>query len=168
MTIAASQNPASSRKVSLPERTARQMLKELGIGQFNITMVIPYLWIAPAATDPKASQIILMVEKIQRVLNQLGADVAQTGYLDLPTAAALSKVAGDRWMTMPWAQTIGAVLSARQAGLSIAEQPPEIYVPNVGMSGIPGVPGLPDVPGGIVTYGIAAYFLYRHFKKRSR
>jgi hypothetical protein len=60
------------------------------------------------------------------------------------------------------------VLSARGAGLSIAEAEPELYVPGEGMSGIPGIPGLPDVPGGIVTYGIAAYFLYRHFKKRSR
>lgn len=150
------------------ERTGRQMLIDLGIGQFNATMVIPYLWIAPAATDPKASQIILIVEKIQRALDRMGANVAITGYVDLPTAKVLSKIAGDRWMTMPWASTISAVLSARDAGLTLEDPEPEIYVPNVGvsgMSGIPGIPGLPDVPGGIVTYGIAAYLLYRHFKK---
>ncbi len=27
---------------------------------------------------------------------------------------------------------------------------------------------LPDVPGGIVTYAIGAYFLYRHLKNRKR
>lgn len=152
------------------ERTGRQMLSDLGIGQFNITMIIPYLWIAPAATDPKASQIILMVEKIQTILaRDLGAPVKVTGYLDIPTARALKKVAGDRWETMPWAATVSAVLSAKDAGLTIEEPFPELYVPGVGGFGsIPGVPGLPDVPGGIVTYGIAAFLLYRHFKKGRR
>lgn len=148
------------------ERTGREMLTQLGIGQFNATMVIPYLWIAPSATDPKASQIVLLVEKIQKVLASLGAPIRVTGYLDLPTAKALSTIVGDRWMTMPWASTISAVLSAKDNGLSLEEPGPELYVPNVG-TGL-GSLGLPDVPGGLITYGVVGYLLYRHFKKRSR
>lgn len=163
-------NPSTSSKVvrhnTWSERNGRKMITALGIGQFNATMIIPYLWIAPAATDPKASQIILLVEHLQKKLNALGAELAVTGYLDLPTANALSKVAGSRWMTMPWAASVRAVLSAYENGLSIAEPEPEIFVPNVGTGDIPGIPGLPDVPGGILTYGIAAFLLYRHMKKR--
>jgi hypothetical protein len=158
---------ADTRPVRAPqkERTGRQMLTDLGIGQFNATMIIPYLWIAPAATDPKASQVILLVEKLQRQLAMMGAPVRMNGYIDLPTAAALSKVVGSRWETMPWASSISAVLSAKNAGLSIDDPEPDLFVPS-GVGDIPGIPGLPDVPGGIVTYGIAAYLLYRHFKKR--
>lgn len=148
----------------MPSTNARELLTKIGIGQFNATMVIPYLWIAPATTDPKSPQIILMVQKIQRQLNQLGANIAETGYLDLPTASALSLVVGDRWMTSPWSWTIQAVLSAKASGLSIAPAP-------IVSSSAPGPEsmgafGLPDVPGGLVTYGVAAFLLYRHFKKK--
>lgn len=157
----------ASNKPVRKERTGRELLSQLGIGQFNITMVIPYLWIAPAATDPKSSQTILIVEKLQGILaGPLRAPVRVTGYLDLETAKALSKIVGDRWMSMPWAASIRAVLNARDNGLTIEEPMPDLYVPETTLSGIPGIPGLPDVPGGIVTYGIAAFFLWRHLKKR--
>jgi hypothetical protein len=149
------------------ERTGRELLKQLGIGQFNITMIIPYLWIAPATTDPKSAQTILMVEKLQGILaGPLQAPVRVTGYLDLETAKALSKLVGDRWMSMPWAATIRAVVNARDNGLTMEEPMPDLYVPETTLAGIPGVPGLPDVPGGIITYGVAAYFIYRAIKKR--
>ena len=57
------------------ERTGRNLLSSIGIGQFNITMIIPYLFIAPATcpTDPRSAQTLMMVSHIQAVLNQLGA-----------------------------------------------------------------------------------------------
>ncbi len=150
------------------ERTGRELLSRLGMGHFNITMTIPYLWIAPAATDPKAAQIILIVEKVQRVLNQMGAGIIDTGYLDLGTAKALVTVVGERWMSIPWAQVISAVLNAREAGLWISDTDTgtdaELVFPTQGVSGF--IPGLPDVPGGLLTYGIVGYLLYRHFSKK--
>ena len=146
------------------EVSARTLLTSLGVGHFNATMIIQYMFVAPATTDPKSPPIILLVEKIQRALAQMGAPVAVTGQLDLNTAQYLSAVVGERWMTMPWAATVSAINSARDNGLDLA--------PVVASSGpLEPIPlsgpldFLPDVPGGIVTYGVAAYLLDRYLRK---
>jgi hypothetical protein len=146
------------------EVTARTLLTDLGIGQFNATMVIQYMFVAPATTDPKSPPIILLVEKIQRALAQMGADVVITGALDLQTASYLSAVVGERWMTMPWSATVSAVVSARDNGLDLSPTVATVAVAPAALSGP--LDFLPDVPGGLVTYGIAAFFLYRYLKKK--
>jgi len=152
--------------MSKPTKNARELLVQIGIGHFNATMVMPYMFIAPATTDPKSAQTILMVQAIQRALWQLGAhDVAESGRLDEPTARALAQVVGPNWERTTWAGNISAVLTARENGLSLAA--PELP------SGMPVAVGgpldfLPDVPGGLVTYAVGAYFLYRHFTRKAR
>lgn len=154
------------------EVTARSLLIGIGVGHFNALMVIPFMWMAPAATDPKASQIIVLVKHLKKTLNDMGAGLRPDGYLDLPTARTLSLVVGDRWMSMPWADVISAVLSAKEQGVTLpspddlVDGAPEPQAsPGIGEY-IPSIPGLPDVPGGIVTYGIAAYLIYRHLTKK--
>jgi hypothetical protein len=152
--------------MSKPSKNARELLTQIGIGHFNATMIMPYMFIAPATTDPKSAQTILMVQAIQRALFGLGAhDVPQSGRLDAPTARALAQVVGPNWERTTWAGNISAVLAARESGLSIA--PPE---PEPGMPVAVGGPldFLPDVPGGLITYAVGAYFLYRHFTRKAR
>jgi len=149
------------------EITARTLLTQIGMGQFNATQAIVWLFTQPATSDPKQPAVILIVSALQRQLNRMGAGLNETGYLDLPTASALTTIVGDRWETLTWADNIKAVISARDAGLTIAQ--PDLQP--VGSDDHAayqelGLFGLPDVPGGIVTYGVAAYLLYRYLKKR--
>lgn len=149
--------------------TSRDLLKALGITDHNATTIIQYMMIAPATTDPKSPQIIMLVRALQRVLWDLGAtDVQNTGALDPQTARALRMVAGDSWERMPWAGNVSAVLSARDIGMRLTPAPTDVVAP---MAGVPvAVSGpldfLPDVPGGLITYAVAGYLIYRHFWKR--
>jgi len=153
-----------------PSKNLRTLLTSIGIGGFNATMIIPYLMISPATTDPKASQIVLIVQHLQRALYRLGAtDVAESGRLDKPTAQALLQVVGPEWERMPWSASIAAVVTAMEHGHKIV--PPGAMTP-VDDDSVPVAVGgpldfLPDVPGGLFTYALAGYFLYRHFRRRA-
>jgi hypothetical protein len=146
------------------KQTSRDLLSAIGMGQHNATQAIPYLMIAPATTDPKTPMVINMVRHLQQLLYQMGAtDVANTGYLDAPTGAALLQIVGPNWERMTWGANIQALLGARDRGMNLS--PPPVAVPMPVAVSDP-LDFLPDVPGGIVTYGLAAYLLYRHFTKR--
>lgn len=151
--------------------TVRDQLVELGIGQFSATMVIPYMFIAPATTDPKASQVILLVQALQRLLFRLGAtDVMLSGRLDDPTARALEAIVGPEWMATTWSGNVARVLAFRDGGGRLKGPAPEspvrmrVKVPAAGVGGA--LDFLPDVPGGIVTYAVGGFLLYRALKKR--
>jgi hypothetical protein len=157
------------------KKNARELLLALGVGHFNATQVIPYLLIAPATTDPKAPQIALLVRHLQQVLFNMGAtDVANTGALDLPTARALRLIAGPNWERMTWGSNLQAVLAAAGRGQRLTPAPssvPDAISPSTLTPTPVAVSGpldfLPDVPGGLLTYGVAAYLIYRHFRRRS-
>ncbi len=144
----------------------RELLTGIGMGQFNATMAIPYMMISPSTTDPKAAQVILMVQHIQRSLYQLGYhDVPDSGELDLATANALLSVVGPNWNIQPWSASVSAIIAARKGG---HRAPRAALAVDDGVSMAVGGPldFLPDVPGGLLTYGIGAYLLYRHLTKR--
>ncbi len=146
---------------------ARQLLTALGIGQFNATMVVPYMMMAPRTTDPKSSPVILMVQHIQRTLYAMGAtDVADSGRFDTATARALEAAVGQDWERMSWGSLIAELLRARDQRVDVS---PPIAAPDGQPIAVGGTfDFLPDVPGGLVTYGVLAFLAYRHFtKKRS-
>lgn len=146
-------------------KSIRDLLTAIGIGHFNATMVIPYMFIAPATTDPKAGQIILLVEHIQKALYALGAtDVAISGRLDPATAHALRQVAGPDWERMTWGGNVAAIVEAQEGGATIGPSDQDQGGAPVAVGGP--LDFLPDVPGGFLTYGIAAYLLYRHIKRK--
>jgi hypothetical protein len=146
-------------------RNTRDLLTAIGIGQYNATMIITTMMLAPATTDPKAAQVILIVEHLQKTLFGMGAtDVVLSGRLDAPTAAALEQVCGPDWMRMSWSKVVADVVKARDLGLRLDTPEP------IGPSGEPIAVGdtfdfLPAVPGGIVTYAAAGYLAYRMFFK---
>ncbi len=145
----------------------RDLLLDLGIGGFNATMIIPYMLIAPATTDPKAGQIILLVQAIQRRLYQMGAtDVPESGELDAPTASAIQQLCGPNWLRMQWSAVVSAVNDAKRSYLHLLpmRQVEETGGP-IAVSGP--LDFLPDVPGGLLTYAVGSYFLWRYLTKRS-
>jgi hypothetical protein len=145
----------------------RELVRALGIGNFNATMIIQYLFIAPATTDPKSAPVIMLVKAIQKKLIAMGAKIAPTGYLDNATAAAIEVICGHGWEQRPWADLVQNVLQAQRTGATWRDEPE--LVPNYGPSKMQlGFVSLPDVPGGFVTYGLAAVVAYHLWKKRKR
>ncbi|HEY4266733.1 MAG TPA: hypothetical protein VGM94_00945 [Galbitalea sp.] len=152
-------------------RNVRSLLKQLGVGDFNATMMVQDSFSAPATSDPKSPQIILMVKRIQE---HLGVPV--TGYLDDDTADALAQVVGPGWMSLPWIDNVSTLLARTssatgappysvQAVKRLRPTPPDPHLLN-SLEGF--LDFLPDVPGGIITYAVAGYFVYRHFSKKRR
>lgn len=152
--------------MSQPRKNVRELLLGIGVGEFNATMIVPYMFISPATTDPKSAQTILLVEHLQKVLFAMGATyVPLSGRLDEPTARALLQVVGPNWERMTWAANVAAVLAAKESGMSL-RAPPAIRGAPVAVGGP--LDFLPDVPGGMLTYAVGAFFLYRHFTRKAR
>lgn len=161
--------------MSLDKHNVRALLLDLGVGDFNATMAIPYMFIAPRTTDPAAVQLLVVVEKIQAALLNMGAtDVIPTGVLDNVTAKALRQVCGPEWLAMPYYEIVRCVVKAEQNDHKFIQ--PSIFTgpgpeATEGWSDIvfnTQPPFLPNVPGGVLTYGIGAWFLWKYFKKKGR
>ena len=148
------------------QRTSRELALAIGIGGFNASSVVQTMMQAPATTDPKMAAVILLVRHLQKALFELGAtDVANTGYIDTATYHALEQLLGPSWMRMAWAETVGAVVDAKvtKTQLAPAMQPADDGVP-VATSGV--LDFLPEVPGGMFTYALGAYLIYRAISKK--
>ncbi len=149
-----------------PERNVRELLKAIGIGDFNATMIIQYMFVAPATTDPRSAPIIHLVQAMQQALLSMGADLQVSGYLDTPTATALYQVVGPNWERISWADNIRAIVDARRVGFSAAPPVASVAIP-VAAPSMGGVfDFLPDVPGGFLTYLIGAGIAYHYLRKR--
>lgn len=156
------------------EHSVRNLLLAIGVSRTAAAMVTPNMYQAPAVSDPKSPHIMVVVGHLQDALNTMGYQLTRTGYLDLPTAHAMSDIVGPGWERMTWADNIAAVLAAKkQPGIQMASRAlASAQVPDVTLAGITGadlnfVPFLPDVPGGVITYAVGGYLLYRMLKKRS-
>ncbi len=144
--------------------TLRDLLIKLGIGHFDATMIIPFMFMAPATTDPRQPSILMLVRHIQRQLHAMGSQVAESGFIDRMTAHDLEALVGPGWLNKPWAEVVVAVVNARASRVTLAPVPagPEDFGPEpVGVFDF-----LPDVPGGLLTYAVGAGALYYFLRKR--
>lgn len=137
----------------------RSLVNTLGIGQFNATLVIPYMFFTPAGTDPDMAAVRVLVEALQAGLHGMGANVPVDGIIDERTDAELTKLTGPDWPGMTWATLFETVIRARASGRSLAPVRGG-PLPELEMVG-----DIPAVPGGLMTIaaaGIAVwYFLLR-------
>jgi len=137
------------------DNNARQLLLGLGMGNYNATIAIQYMFIAPAATDPAMPSIVLMTKHVQQGLRAAGArDVAVTGRIDGPTANALERLVGPDWNQVTWYSLFQSVLAAKR------QRTLEEHSTELDELGDMSVPGLPDVPGGMFTWVAAAAAAY--------
>lgn len=138
------------------ENDARQLLIGLGVGHYNATIMIQYMFLAPSATDPAMPSIILMTKHLQLGLRAAGAKIDITGQIDAPTARALIKLVGPEWNHITWYALFRAVTEAKNSQ-TLRERAKHM---NLGL-----IPDLPAVPGGILAWTAAAaaawYFLIR-------
>lgn len=149
---------------------SRELLIAIGVGNFNATGIIPYMMVAPATTDPKASQVIILVQQIQRQLWKLGAmNVVVSGRLDDATAHALEQVVGPNWERMSWSAVVKSLVDAERKNFRIQPTVAMAYQPLTIPTAVDGpLDFLPEVPGGLVTYGVGAYLIYCMFSKKRR
>lgn len=150
-------------------KNSRDLLTALGVGSFNATMLIETLMMTPAATEAGSAPVMLLVQHIQLVLQQLAptSGVSAQGVIDAPTDLVLRRIAGEKWLFRTWFDVARMVVAAQRKGMRVdvprvAAAPPRTDA--IGLFDL----GLPDVPGGIVTYGVGAYLLYRALKKRRK
>ncbi len=143
--------------------SARSILLKLGMGDYNATMVISYLFMAPAQTDPQMAQIILLTKHLQQAMREMGCALPVTGSIDAQWGPYFTAVCGADWPDLPWAEIGRMVLAAKARGKRL--QPQGITI-TVGKGGLDGVfDSLPKVPGGLLTYAVGGYLLWRHMKK---
>lgn len=145
----------------------RALVGALGIGEFNATMVIPYLFKTPATTDPDMPPVYLLVKGIQRGLRSMGATtVPEDGRMGAETAVELRKLTGPNWPGMTWYLLYETVIRAMATGRSLAP----VAEPPTDMVSLGALPALPDVPGGMVTWALGAGALWWFFfhKRKAR
>ncbi len=154
-------------------KSARELVTALGIGQFNATMVVPFMLMAPATTDPKSPAIILLVRALQRQLYAMGSPLPETGYLDDATAACFERLVGPGWMNRTWSQVAGHVVSARRGRVSLRPHQFPVIVGggHQALADAPPATGafdfLPELPGGTMTYvAIGGLLYYLHKRKK--
>jgi hypothetical protein len=72
--------------------TVGDLLQRLGTMPGEIPLAVPYMFMAPAASDPDMPAIHIVIKAVQRGLNKLGAGLRVDGYLGVDTARALDVV----------------------------------------------------------------------------
>lgn len=147
------------------EHNARTLLLALGMGGYNATMAIPFMFIAPAATDPAMPPVILMTEHLQRGLRAAGMNCSVTGQIDDATARCLAQLVGPRWNQTSWFELYAAVQRAMKARRMDVES----GALDLGL--VPDLPALPAVPGGWITIlgaGAVLYYMSKKSKKKGR
>lgn len=140
------------------DNNARQLLLGLGMGNYNATIAIQYMLLAPAATDPAMPSIILMTKHMQLGLRAAGSGIAVTGQIDDPTASALIELVGPDWHQVTWYELFRATTAAKQA--RSLERRASL---DLGL-----IPDAPAIPGGMLTWAAvaaAAWYFLVHKKK---
>lgn len=103
--------------MSAADNNVRHQLLELGIGDFNATLIVPTMFYGPAQSDPGLTPVKVLVRALQRTMREMGATwVLSSGELDAPSATCLKAVAGPTWGEMPWYELTQRLLDAKKAG----------------------------------------------------
>jgi hypothetical protein len=143
------------------DNNARELLLGLGMGNYNATIAIQYMFLSPSATDPAMPSIILMTKHLQLGLRAAGAaSVPVTGQIDEPTALALIKLVGPDWNHVTWYAMFRAVSEARKYKTLLERRGADLV-------DLGDIPVMPSVPGGMLTWAaaaVAAWYLF--FRKK--
>lgn len=145
-------------------KTSRELLLDLGVGQYNATMLVETLMMAPQTTEAAASPTMLLVGHIQDAMNAMGSAITVTGYLDQATAQALAQIAGRDFLRRSWFDVVKDVVAAKKAGIKLKKKTARPNAkPAVGL-----FDSLPDVPGGLFTYAAGGFLLWKLLSKKKR
>jgi hypothetical protein len=131
---------------------ARSLALALGMGDFQATMVIPYMHMTPATTDPDMPAIHLIVNGLQRGLQTLGATTVKAdGVMGVETATELRRLTGPNWPGMTWSLLYSTIVRAISFGQRLDPVKPQ----PIDVSPLGDVAATPSASGGWLTTGLA-------------
>lgn len=149
---------ATATKIKKGPNDARNLLLALGVGDYNATIMIQYMFLAPSATDPAMPSIILMTKHLQAGLRAAGARVPLSGVIDDTTARALIRLVGPDWNHVTWYGLFEAVTAAKRMR-ALEKRSKELPL---------GFVELPDVPGGNLTWAAGAFAVWYFLLRKKR
>jgi len=93
-------------------------LRRAGLNPLETTLGLPYMFLAPAGSDPDMQGVQVLVKGLQSILNRAGYRLAVDGTLGPDTAAALNRLSppSGSYASKPWFQIYGDVLAKVAAG----------------------------------------------------
>lgn len=138
---------SSAKMIKQGNHDARSILLELGVGDYNATIMVQYMFLSPSTTDPAMPSIVLMTRHLQAGLRAAGARVPLDGHIDARTARALITLVGPDWNHVSWYALFEATIAAKKAR-SLAKRSASIPLGFV--------PDLPNVPAAVSWAAIAA------------
>lgn len=152
-----------NRNIGGRKENIRQMLLAAGIGEFNATMSIPYMYFLPRTCDPSTQGVIQIVEGLQNLLRARGEQVPLDGWMGKTTVDALMKFAGPTWRDKSWVQLYGDVLRGRRApgfekDAPASAQAMDGYVYETGLGVVPAFADVITHPIAWIAAGAAAYY----------
>lgn len=139
----------------------REMLLAAGIGEFNATLSIPYMYFMPRTCDPYTQGVMQIIEGLQNLLRARGHKVPLDGWLGPDTAGALQLYAGAGWADKTWMQIYGDVMRGQRApgferkpAAALAE-----YTEREGLGSITTIADIVTSPLAWIAGGALAYHL---------
>lgn len=102
----------------------RDLLLRAGVGQYNATMALPYVWFTPTTCDPYAQGVMLLVQGLQNILNSKGAKLEVDGGLGVDTALWIRRYSGSNWRNKTWTQLYSDVLAGKPRPAGFQAMPP--------------------------------------------
>jgi hypothetical protein len=144
--------------------SARSILLALGMGDYNATLVIRYLFMAPAQTDPQMQGVILLTRHLQAMMKSMGAALPVTGTIDGAWEPYFRQISGPNWQDVPWAEIARDVLAAKADGRRLELRSAQVVIERGGLDGV--MDSLPKVPGGVFTYALGGFLLWRYMKRK--
>jgi hypothetical protein len=94
--------PVDPPRTELGPMSIRDILSDMGVPPPLASMATPGLFFTPAESDPAAQNTMVIVQGVQKCLNQMGYNVKMNGLMDAGTQNAIAEVAGRNWASMPW------------------------------------------------------------------
>lgn len=95
----------------------RGMVADMGINPSFATMVTPNLFFTPGESDPSAQNTMVIVQGIQKCLNDLGYNIPRNGLMTPATQNAIAQVVGRNWTVVPWLHVYKVCKRAKKWGL---------------------------------------------------
>ena len=154
-----------NRRIGGRKENLREMLLSAGIGEFNATMSLPYMYFLPRTCDPYTQGVIQIVEGLQNLLNARGARVEVDGWMGEHTVKAILPYAGHQWRDKTWMQLYGDVLRGRFAPGFEPGPPGDVdlagYTEETGLGSlVDDVVDLGSNPLALLAAGAAAYYFF--------
>lgn len=100
----------------------RTVLSDMGVRPYLASMAAPTLFLTPGESDPAAQNTMVVVQGIQKCLNELGYNLPRNGLMNAATQNAIAGLVGRNWPAVPWMHLYKVCKRAKIWGLKPKRQ----------------------------------------------